>query len=231
RVVAVERDPANPNIGPLRRHGVTVLDGDAADSEVLRAANVARAEALVAICDADGTNADVLEATQRFIARTGRAGAPLRCSIHLSDPQLSRLLRTRELAGGGSAVRFDFFNIYQRGARQWLTEAAPFGPDPLSRAPHLVVIGLDELGQSLGVAPGQRWPDLNGADAEPLPVTLVDADAAGSAEALRLQHPALVGRVRLDCVDLAPTRPARLAVDAFNAILESGTVTAVFVAI
>ncbi len=229
RVVAVERDPANPNVGPLRRRGVTVLDGDAADGEVLRDANVARADALVAICDADGTNADVLEAARRLLTAAGRPGPPLRCSVHLSDPQLSRLLRTRELEGGG-ALRFDFFNIYQRGARQWLTEAAPFAPDPLGRPPRLVVIGLDELGRSLVVAAGQRWLDLGDSDAEALDVTLVDSDATGGAEALRLQHPALVGRVRLACVDLDPARPTRAAADAFNGILESGTVTAVFVA-
>jgi voltage-gated potassium channel Kch len=76
RVVAVERDPANPNVGPLRRRGVTVLDGDAADGEVLRDANVARADALVAICDADGTNADVLEAARRLLTAAGRPGPP-----------------------------------------------------------------------------------------------------------------------------------------------------------
>src|SRR5262245_12357371 len=131
RVVAIERDPANPNIAPLRRRGVTVLDGDATDRDVLSEANVARAGALVAICDADGTNAEVLDATRGYLAGTGLAGAPLHCSVHLGDAQLSRLLRTRELAGEDGPLRLDFFNIYQRGARQWLTEAAPFAPDPL----------------------------------------------------------------------------------------------------
>jgi hypothetical protein len=53
-----------------------VLDGDAADGEVLRDANVARADALVAICDADGTNADVLEAARRLLTAAGRPGPP-----------------------------------------------------------------------------------------------------------------------------------------------------------
>jgi hypothetical protein len=233
RVVAIERDPANPNLSALRRQGVTVLDGDAADAELLREANLSRAEFLVAICDADGTNAEVLDAARRQLTtgRTARTGPPLRASVHLRDPQLSRLLRTRELAGAGGAMRFDFFNIYQRGARQWLSEAAPFEPDPLGRLPRLVVVGLDELGQSVVVAAGQRWLDLDGRDGEPLVITLVDADASPRAEALRLQHPALVGLVHLRTIDLDPARPTPDAVDAFNDELKSGTVTAVFVTI
>jgi hypothetical protein len=233
RVVAIERDPANPNIAPLRRRGVTVLDGDAADVEVLREANIAGADALVAICDADGTNAEVLDAARRHLTAggTARTGAPVRCSVHLRDPQLSRLLRTRELAGAGTALRFDFFNIYQRGARQWLIEAAPFKPDALGRPPHLMVIGLDELGQAIVVTAGQRWLDVAGRQSPPLAVTVVDADAGARVEAMRLQHPALVGLVRFDSVDLDGARPSHDAVDAFNTVLRSGTVTAVFVAI
>jgi hypothetical protein len=231
RVVAIESDPANPQIAPLRRRGITVLDGDAADPEVLREVNIRRAAQLVAICDADGTNAEIVDAARRVLIDGGRAGDPLRCSVHLRDAQLSRLLRTRELASDGDPVRYDFFNTYQRGARRWLTEAAPFDADPQGRAPYLVVVGLTDLGESLVVAAAQRWLDLEAAGAGPLGITVVDPDAARRSQALRWQHPALVGHVELNAIELDTATPTPEAMDAVIKVLGSGTVTAVFVAI
>jgi hypothetical protein len=230
KVVVIERDPANPHVGPLRRRGVTVLDGDATDPEALREVNVVRAAHLVAMCEADGTNAEVADAARRLVTDAGRS-RPLGCSVHLRDAHLSRLLRARELDAAGGAVRYDFFNIYQRGARRWLAETSPFDPDDTGRPPHLVVVGLDELGESLAVAAVQRWIDVAGARREPLTLTIVDPEAGRRLHSLGWQHPALVKHATLDAIDHDPARPTPESVQVLGELLATGTVTAVFVSL
>jgi voltage-gated potassium channel Kch len=226
RVVAIERDPTNGDLAGARRRGITVVVGDATDRAVLAEAGVSRAAELVVLCDSDGTNAEVVDAV-RGLPRDGRA-RPLNCRVHLVAPQLSRLLRTRELAGGPTGLRLDFFNVYQRGARQWLAAAAPFDGDQLGRPPHLVVVGVGNLGESLVVLASQRWADRS---AEPLALTIMDGEASSRAELVRLRHPALEARTTIATIDLDTERPTREGVDGLRRLEASGTVTAVFVAL
>jgi hypothetical protein len=227
RVVAVDPDPTNPNAAGLRRRGVVVLTGDARDRAVLVDAGLARADDLVAITDGDGTNAEVLDVARGVRRADGRP--PLSCAVHLVDPQLSRLLRTRELQAAGH-VRFDFFNIYQRGARLWLADADPFRVDGEPRLPHLVIVGLDPLGETLVVAAVQRWVALD-PEAPALVMTLIDPDATRAAASLRLRHPALAVHARIDAIDVDLDRPTEDDVASVQVLAGKRTVTAVFVCI
>jgi TrkA-N domain/RyR domain len=224
RVAAVEVDPASPGIPVARAHGVAVLVGDATDPIVLRQAGVARAGELVAAAD-DGTNARVAALVRELDRRAG--AVPLHCAAHLLDPQLCHLLRSEALEDEAEGVRLEFFNVHQQAARAWLAAEPVLDLD--GRAPHLVVVGVGLLGQSLVVAAGQRWADRDGAGR--LPVTLVDREAGGRLQALRLRHPSLERWCEVTAIDLDLDRPAPDAVDAFTDLLTSGRVTAVFVAL
>lgn len=226
KVVAIEPDPANGHRATVARHGVTVLTGSATDPEVLAEAGLARAADLVAVAD-DATNAEIA-AVARRVPRPPSDPA-LRASVHLVDPQLARLLRTRELAAGTASARLDFFNIFQRGARLWLAETDPFAEQPDGREPHVVVLGVGVLGEAVAVAAAQRWSARNRPGDEPLRLTLVDPDASARFRSLRLRHPALVGGTRAEAIDLDIDRPVPDAAEAFRALLADGTVTAAYV--
>ncbi|HEY4377494.1 MAG TPA: NAD-binding protein, partial [Acidimicrobiales bacterium] len=226
QVVVIESDPSNPHLATARRNGVTVLAGSAADPLVLAEARVDRATDLVVVCD-DATNAEVV-AVARQVERSSRRPA-LRASVHLVDPQLSQLLRNRALSTGTSAVRCDFFNIYQLGARVWLDHSDPLVAGPDGSAPHLVVFGVGRLGESLVVSAAQRWAEATGPDDPPLQVTIVESDASARMEGLRLRNPALVGHAEFHTIDLDQSRPSAEGVDAFRALLARGDVDVVYV--
>ncbi len=229
RVAALDSDPADKHLVSLRRRGITTIVGDVADPQTLRDAGVPRASLLVSVCGDDATNAAVLEAA-RALPRRPRA-PHLSIAVHLVDPRLARLLRTRELAGEGDRVAAEFFNLHQRGARMWLTDADPFRPDPAGRSPHLVVVGLGPLGGAVAAQAVQRWHAREEGDSRALTVTVADADASGWLRSLTLEQPGFAGWALVRTIDLDPASPAEDAAAEAAAVLTGGTVTDVFVAL
>ncbi|HNR39496.1 MAG TPA: NAD-binding protein, partial [Acidobacteriota bacterium] len=147
RVVAIERDEGNDHIAQCRDLGVVVLPGDAADVEMLRKARLGEAACVVAVCGDDGANAEVA-VHARELAQW-RRGQPLQAVVHITDPQLCRLLVEQELERRQrDPYRLEFFNVFDIGARSWLSlHPATAGPDgrPLP-APHLALVGLGRMG-------------------------------------------------------------------------------------
>ena len=222
-VVGVEKAATSPGIAALRSHDVPVVVGDATDPDLLRATRIQRASRVVAVCGADANNVAVA-ATVREVGAQRSARTSLRCSVHLEDTELCMLLRAGELASAGD-VRIEFFNFHERAARSWLAEHPPFGDG--TTPPHLVVIGLGQLGRSLVVAAAQRWADGHEGRVR---ITLVDRAATGRWHALRLQHPALPGVVDAVCLDVDLDQPTGDVVDEFTACLRSAAPTAVAIA-
>jgi hypothetical protein len=222
-VVGVEKDASASGVEALRAQNVVVVVGDATDRDVLRAARLGRAARAVALCGTDATNVAVASAVRGAIGRR-TIGTALRCSVHLTDAELTVLLRAGELTGAGS-TRVDFFNLHERAARAWLGEHPPFGDG--SRPPHLVVLGLGQLGRSLVVAAAQRWCDQGEG---PLRITMVDRSATGRWHALRLQHPALAEVVDASTLDIDLEAPTAAGARLFSAVLDESSATSVAVA-
>ena len=69
RVAVVDRTPRDAWVRELEAAGVQVVRGDARDLEVLQAAGIERAKALLALTDQDMVNVQcALEADQRYTA-------------------------------------------------------------------------------------------------------------------------------------------------------------------
>ncbi len=222
RVAAIEPDANAAGVAGARERGVTVLIGDAADAAMLRAARADRAARLIAVCGADATNVQIAAAAS--VLASARPANALRCSVHLTDAELTMLLRAADLTGRGGA-RISYFNLHERAARSLLSEHPPFAGES---APHVAVLGLGQFGRSLVVALAQQWADAD--ENEPLRITIVDRAASGRWEALRLQHPALSGVCAARLVDLDLDEPAPGAVDAFTEVLREDPPTWVAVA-
>ncbi len=220
-VVGVDADPAASGLAALRDADVPALAGDPTDAEVLLAARVDRAAQVVAFDRDDAANVAVTAAV-RAVPRHGNDTA-LRCSVHLTDAELTELLRGADL-GGSSDVRVEFFNLHERGARALLGEVEAFGDG--SRPPHLVVVGMGQLGRSLVVAAAQQWAEVGQG---PLVVSLVDRDAAGRWNALLLQHPALEAAADARCLAFDLEAPTADMVQRFTTVLLDEAPTAVAV--
>ncbi len=199
-VVGVDQDAHGSGIAALRAHHVPVFAGDPTDPAVLRAVRLDRASSLVALCISDATNVAIAAAARR-VPRQRRA-VDLRCSVHLEDAELTQFLLGSGL-GGEETVRVEFFNMHERGARALVAEHLAFEP---GRKPHVVVVGLGQLGRAVLLVAAQQWAEVGDG---PLTATLVDVAAPSRMQALEMQHPGLVDAVSacLLTIDVeAPTR-------------------------
>lgn len=190
RVVVLERDATNEKIERCREVGAVVLIGNAAEKTVLQRAKVQRAAYLISVLREDGANAEVAGQAREFAK--DRRDSALTCLIHIVEPQLRNLLTGRQLATmTGDAFRLEFFNIFQLGARALLRAHPAFAKDNADRTgePHLLVVGLGRMGQSLIAYAAGEWYESHHKSRGPLRITVVDREANEKIESLRFSHP------------------------------------------
>jgi hypothetical protein len=206
-VVAVELDPANPDLGWLRASGGFAVIGDARRPDVLRRARVAHARHLVVLCGDDVTNAEIY-ASARELSNERRSGS-LQCVVHLASSDLCLLLRGEELERYGSApIRVDFVNVHAAGAQALVRAHPPTAPD--GGMPRIAIVGDGASARHLLLAlVRERAWSADAPDAPCLSATIVGADAP--IDDLLRRHPEVRRFVDLhrtaDLSDLA-VRPA-----------------------
>ncbi|HVS02736.1 MAG TPA: NAD-binding protein, partial [Thermoanaerobaculia bacterium] len=207
-VVAIERHPGNPAITACRESGAVVVEGDATDPRTLERAGLARADFLVALCD-DGTNAEIaMQASDWLHEQPGRReGGPLRCVVHLFDPELWELLRQQETTGGDELFRLQLCNVLDGAARVLLARHPPF-PRPAGataeRPPHVLLVGVGRLGETLLVQAARAWWRERRGEGR-LRVTVVDRVAGERMALLTQRYPRLAEACGVATVD-ADTR-------------------------
>ncbi len=191
RVLVIEKNQSNELIEPSRRAGAVVLVGDATDVDLLRVARVHLARHLIAVCGEDRTNAEVALRAREVASR--RTSGALTCVVHIVDPQLCTLLKAYEIGEHyREGFKLDCFNVFETGARAMLREYSPFGAQDVGGGePHLVIVGLGRLGQSLLVQAARSWKGARRPAAEQLRVTVVDRQAGGKTAALLVRYPQL----------------------------------------
>jgi hypothetical protein len=119
----------------------------------------------------------------------------LRCIIHLVDPQLVDLLRQRagELESS-STLKLELFNVYDLGARILVKEHPLVSAD--EAAPHLLIVGLGHLGESLIARAAREWHKQRPGDNR-LRFSVVDQEAGARIEALKARYPELADSCEL----------------------------------
>jgi hypothetical protein len=189
KVVVLERDEKNEKIGMVRKSGVIVIKGNAADAEALRNVRLDRAAGLLVVCGDDGVNAEVVAAARSELGSRDRR--PLRAIVQVIDFTLGSLLGEFSLATNkNESLRLEFFNVAERGAPAMLEAFPPFPDQPAADAiPHLLIVGLGEMGRAVLALAALRWSAVE--TTEPLRVTVTDHNAARNIELLNRRHPAL----------------------------------------
>lgn len=228
RVVILERNPDNEYLHPCREQGALVLVGDAAAPEMLSQARVQKAGTLIAVCGDDGANAEVAVAGAGLVQHRKRG--MLTCFVHIVDPQLCSLLRQRELAMGvTNCFRVQFFNVYESGARVLAKNHPPFEDQNQSGPPHLVVVGVGYMGQSLVTHLAKSWWPRYQVSGKALRLTLIDRFARRKIEVLRLRYPQLEKCCELDIQDIEISGPEFERADFLHDPQGDSSVTGVYV--
>jgi len=192
-VVLIEHDEHNDWLEACRAMGAIVLLGDATDPTLLHKAGLKRARCVIAVCNDDGINAEVAVRARALSA--GREKDPLCCFIHLVDPQLCDLLNGQENRFGKSdTLKLELFNVFDRGARLLIQEHPLHAQK--GRAPHLLIVGLGHLGESLVVQAARDWHNQRPGDGR-LRFTIVDQEAGSRTEAFKARYPQLADACEL----------------------------------
>ncbi len=190
-VVAIERDSAQPGLSRAQECGALTIVGDAADESVLRRANVAKASRIACMGD-DSANAAV--AFTAVAMAQGRSRPTLACHVHVTDFEVWRLLHERELSlESDGPLRLEFFNAYEAGAAILLDPKGRYTPATAGAClrPHLVIVGLGNLGQSIILRATTMWRLSGRADERRPLITVIDLYAAAKTDALRVRFPGL----------------------------------------
>jgi hypothetical protein len=191
-VVAIEQDANNPHIELCRDHGTVVLVGDATEPAVLRRAAVHWARHVISVCGDDGVNVEVAVGTRQL--STKRKNGAVTCSIHLMNAQLRELLREQELDSEAfTPFRLELFNVFERGARTMLRVHPAWKvaaqADPPS--PHLLVVGLGRMGESLVAHVARDWYVEQRGTGRMLRVSIVDREVKAKLRSLAARYPQL----------------------------------------
>jgi hypothetical protein len=230
RIVVIERNAENEFIGQALDLGAIVLIGDAADTEMLRRARCQRAARLISVCGSDGVNAEVAVRARRLVP--ANRDTALTCGVHIVDPRLCRLLTGQEIETKPTdAFRLEFFNIFDVGARIWLKEHPPFSPEGGDAAfrPHLLIVGVGGLGESLVVQAARAWDMSRGAAGERLGLTIIDRRAESKRDSLTLRYPSLEKACDLRALQMDIADPQFERADFLFDAGGRGDVTSIFV--
>ena len=203
RVVVIEMDSSNSLLRQCRELGVIVLIGDATNPGLLRQAQVHKAKYLISVCGNDGANAEIAVHARELVSR--RKGEALTCLVHIVDPQLCHLLRDQQIQMGKPEIfRLEFFNVFETAARVLFNKYPPFniGDRAQGIRPHLVVVGVGRMGESLVANAARKWRDSASANGERLRITLVDRYANSKKASLYLRYPQMEGVCELVPVQL-----------------------------
>ena len=198
KVVVVEYYEDNDMLEQCKGRNITVVLGDASDQGILTRTRVHRAKFLFAVCGDDGTNAEVAIRAEQIVE--DHVKTDLRCFAHIVDVQLCHLLREHEVrTGKNGCFQLEFFNVYEDGAWAMLSDFPPFGGvnKEDSCEPHLLVVGLGQLGQSVVTKAVEKWYQQTVSKRKRLRITIVDKQAGDKIESLYLQYPYLRNRCEI----------------------------------
>lgn len=154
RVVIIEADEDNDWIEICRSLGAVVLNGDAADEDMLRQARVASASQLIAVCEKDTTNIQIAMLASKLTRRDrSPALAPLHCLVHIVSLKWCASLRSLGvLDGSESGFTSVSFNFFENSARSLLT-AQPLDRERIKpddpRHVHLVLVDANDMAEAL----------------------------------------------------------------------------------
>lgn len=190
-VVVIEHNENNEQLRYCRQLGAIVLLGAANDRRTLERAYVHRAKTLISIMGDDGTNVETAVLAHELNEK--RPSGVLECVVHLFDPRLQRVLkRHRIFTDTSDPFELRLFNTFEIGAHAMLGRHPVLeSPDENAEPPHLLIVGMGRLGESLLALVAAEWQAQRRDSSEKLWVTAVDRRAKVKEDWIELRYPEL----------------------------------------
>lgn len=199
-VVVIEHDENNAGLIRCRQLGAIVLVGAANNRWMLERACVHRAKTLISLVGDDGVNVETAVLAHELNQK--RSAGSLECVVHVFDPRLQQVLKKHRIfTDTQDPFELRFFNAFELGAQAMLRFHPPAELQSSGR-PHLLVVGLGRLGESLLVQAAAEWRTVRASPGDRLFVTAVDRQALAKGDWLRLRYPDLEDAYQLRFVEM-----------------------------
>jgi hypothetical protein len=216
-VVVIEHDENNAEVDHCRQMGAIVLLGTANDRRVLDKACVHRAKTLISIVGDDGVNVETAVLAHQLNQR--RRSGSLDCVVHVFDPRLQRALKQHRIfTDKEDPFELRFFNAFEIGAQAMLERQPvlePAGPGG-TRRPHLLIVGLGRLGESLLAQAVAEWRCRRKSPADKLHATVIDRHVDQRRDWMLMCYPDLAETCDMTFVQMDihfPRFPDRILLD------------------
>lgn len=182
-VVIVNPEKSAEDENSLRSSGAIVMNGNLQATSVLFKARIHRAKTVFLVTEDDSNNAEAIIKVEEYL--TEQSNHHMNCIVHISDAQLWRLLRDRELNHSvDSNMRLELFNTNNHGAALLLRQ------HPIDRNnPTMMVIGKDGFSETLIVQACLQWKDLFSENHEKLRIFVIEQKASKHINTILAKQP------------------------------------------
>jgi len=151
KTVVIERNPENRFLPFCEEFGVHVIEGDASDPAMLRAAALERAKRLLVCTGSDNENLEIAATAIGILSHEGKGGGDdqIELLMHVVDRRTRELFQKQEVFSQATKrINMRPFDVYENGARRlWRNQLSEVvrgvGADEHF---HLVVVGLGQMG-------------------------------------------------------------------------------------
>ena len=193
RVVAIEQSPYSLGVQLAENAGIPVIIGDAKQPRTLKAAGVARASRVLAVCTDDDTNL-AIAGTLKGLAQANELGKhTLECLILIENPRLRNNVQKHLKACAPATEHLklnvgglDIPDVVAREAFRTCPLDFEGIPETSPDRVHLILIGTCDLAFALAAKALQLCHFANGSR---LRLTWLGASAAEQVRKLRALHP------------------------------------------
>ncbi len=192
RVVAIESNPANPNIERLRNKGAVVIEGNATDIDVLRKAQLSKASHVIMLTGSDAINLEILAAVKEDEKTRERgAGNRLRCHVHLynRENRIPFEVGGRHWPPVTDGLEISLLNVFESVAQR-LFQDHPLGSnadtvEPGAEPVRVLISGFGRMGEAVLVETMLLGHFCNHV---PIQITILDDDAERKRENFYRRH-------------------------------------------
>lgn len=190
-IVVIDENPTHKEVAWCKSHGITVVIGDATDERSLKRARIISAQAMYIATGSDDVNVKVVGQIHALVQDRK---VPLKCYVHIIDPNFTNLLRAPQLAvSDATPISLEFFNIFQIAnfcVLECVPDLVPLTSIPSGR--HILIIGLGRMGEGLLLELAKRWQQSYGErPGKRIRITVIDRDASRKKELLESRDTSL----------------------------------------
>ncbi|MGD2089102.1 MAG: RyR domain-containing protein [Candidatus Aminicenantes bacterium] len=192
KLVVIELNEENDNIIECRNKGIIVLTGNAKVPNILSRAGLKKAAYLFSVCGQDNINAEIAFQARELLK--DKKSKPLTCIVHITDPQLSRLIKEREFeTEKNNAFRLEFLDLFDRAAKTLINSFNPFieKKEYQTLPPHILLVGAGSIGESLVVHAAKEWEKLTDNAHKKFKISIIDKSAKQNKDFFYLRYPQL----------------------------------------